>query len=57
MLALWGAAIEDLRRSPYVCSRCGGSRIRRVLEDLDNLTLEDGDIDTPVQDCARVVVH
>ncbi len=51
MLALWAGSIADLKKSPYVVA------VRRFsdppgLEDLDNLTLEDGDIDS-VQDCRQ----
>jgi hypothetical protein len=51
MLALWAGSIADLKKSPYVLA------VRRfsdppVLEDLDNLTLEDGDIDS-VRNCRQ----
>ncbi len=49
MLAAWAASIADLKKSPYVLA------VRRfseppVLEDLDGLVLDDGDVES-VRDC------
>ncbi len=51
MLAVWAGSIADLKKSPYVLA------VRRfsdppVLEDLDDLMLEEGDIDS-LQDCCQ----
>ncbi len=51
MLAVWAGSIADLKKSPYVLA------VRRfsdppVLEDLDDLVLEEGDIDS-LRDCRQ----
>jgi hypothetical protein len=51
MLAVWADSIADLKKSPYVLA------VRRfsdppVLDDLDGLMLDDGDIDS-VRDCRQ----
>ena len=51
MLAVWAASIADLKKSPYVLA------VRRfsdppVLDDLDGLMLEDGDVDS-VRNCRQ----